>query len=180
MSFSKLSIPEPCPENWDNMQQIHKGKFCDLCSKEVTDFTNWTDLEIIKHFENLQTSTTSKTCGRLSTRQVERINLILQSNESQQPNLWRIFAWAFSATALSSAIALQDANATEKPVNQEIIRNVAGENMVLESEEKQRNITTNINVEIIEMLQGDIYIQTKLKKKRKLTLWQRIKKIKLF
>jgi hypothetical protein len=135
MLISKLSIPEPCPESWENMHQTQKGKFCDLCSKEVIDFTKWTDVEIIQYFENTQTS---KTCGRLSTQQVERINQILQNHTSQQANLWRIFAWAFSASALSSVVALQNVNAAEKPVNQELIRNISNaienKNINLESE----------------------------------------------
>jgi hypothetical protein len=69
---------------------------------------------------------------------VERINQILQNHTSQQPNLWRIFAWAFSASALSSVVALQNVNAAEKPVNQELIRNISNEienkNINLESE----------------------------------------------
>lgn len=134
MLISKISIPEPCPESWDKMHQTQKGKFCDLCSKEVIDFTKWTDSEIIQYFENAQTNgqtnATSKigtTCGRLSTQQAERINQILQNHTSQQPNLWRIFAWAFSATALSSVVALQNVNAAEKPVNQELIRTLTNE-----------------------------------------------------
>ncbi len=127
MLISKISIPEPCPESWDKMHQTQKGKFCDLCTKEVIDFTKWTDSEIIQYFEKAQTSKTSTTCGRLSTQQVERINQILQNHTSQQPNLWRIFAWAFSATALSSVVALQNVNAAEKPVNQELIRTLTNE-----------------------------------------------------
>jgi hypothetical protein len=130
MLISKISIPEPCPESWDKMHQTQKGKFCDLCSKEVIDFTKWTDSEVIQYFEKAQTSATSKigtTCGRLSTQQVERINQILQNHTSQQPNLWRIFAWAFSATALSSVVALQNVNAAEKPVNQEVVSNLINE-----------------------------------------------------
>jgi hypothetical protein len=130
MLISNLSIPEPCPENWENMRQTQKGKFCDLCSKEVIDFTKWTDAEIIQYFENMQASATNKsgkTCGRLSTQQVERINQILQNHTSQQANLWRIFAWAFSASALSSIVALQNVNAAEKPVNQELIRAISNE-----------------------------------------------------
>ena len=51
MLISKISIPEPCPESWDKMHQTQKGKFCDLCSKEVIDFTKWTDSEVIQYFE---------------------------------------------------------------------------------------------------------------------------------
>jgi hypothetical protein len=127
MLISKISIPEPCPESWENMHQTQKGKFCDLCSKEVIDFTKWTDTEIINYFENKQ-ATTNKTCGRLSEQQIERINQILHNHTNQQPNLWRIFAWAFSASALSSIVAIQNINAAEKPINQELIENFANKN----------------------------------------------------
>ena len=147
MLISKISIPKPCPESWENMHQTQKGKFCELCSKEVIDFTTWTDDEVIQYFENTQPSTPNgTTCGRLSTQQVERINQILQNQINQQPNLWQIFAWAFSASALSSVVALHHVHATEKPIHQELIRNITtkigNENSKLETE--KRYIETNL------------------------------------
>ena len=40
---NQIKIHNPCPENWDNMQDFPSGKFCDKCSKCVIDFTDKTD-----------------------------------------------------------------------------------------------------------------------------------------
>lgn len=43
----KVTIPKPCQENWSNMTPEEKGRFCQVCSKSVRDFTTATDLEIM-------------------------------------------------------------------------------------------------------------------------------------
>ena len=43
----KVTIPKPCHENWANMTPEEKGRFCQVCSKSVRDFTAATDLEIM-------------------------------------------------------------------------------------------------------------------------------------
>ncbi|GAA0873125.1 hypothetical protein GCM10009117_22720 [Gangjinia marincola] len=42
----KLSIPEPCPETWNDMSPSSDGKFCLSCEKEVFDFTRLSVSEI--------------------------------------------------------------------------------------------------------------------------------------
>jgi len=43
----KVTIPKPCHENWTIMTPEEKGRFCQVCSKSVRDFTNATDMEIM-------------------------------------------------------------------------------------------------------------------------------------
>ena len=43
----KVTIPKPCHENWATMMPEEKGRFCQVCSKSVRDFTTATDLEIM-------------------------------------------------------------------------------------------------------------------------------------
>ncbi len=45
-SEMKISIPEPCSEDWSKMTPIEQGTFCQKCALEVTDFTNKSSLEI--------------------------------------------------------------------------------------------------------------------------------------
>lgn len=63
----QLSINEPCHENWNNMQPVEKGRFCNSCAKKVVDFTQMTDSQVLNYFlERKQESI----CGRLTTEQL--------------------------------------------------------------------------------------------------------------
>jgi len=47
----QLSIPTPCHEDWDKMNPVEKGRFCDSCQKKVIDFSNMSDREIATFFK---------------------------------------------------------------------------------------------------------------------------------
>lgn len=64
-----VRIPEPCHEDWNKMTVDEKGRFCNVCSKSVVDFTGKTDNEI--HSILIEKST-EKVCGRFNKNQVER------------------------------------------------------------------------------------------------------------
>ncbi|MCW3169602.1 hypothetical protein OMO38_13835 [Chryseobacterium sp. 09-1422] len=63
----KVTIPKPCHENWEAMTPNEKGRFCQLCSKNVRDFTNSSDMEIIEDL-----SGESDTCGNFRVDQLNR------------------------------------------------------------------------------------------------------------
>lgn len=46
--FSIISIPEPCSEDWHGMQENPEGVYCSKCTKNVVDFSEKTDLEVIR------------------------------------------------------------------------------------------------------------------------------------
>ncbi|EDM43528.1 hypothetical protein SCB49_00725 [unidentified eubacterium SCB49] len=48
----KISIPEPCHEDWNKMTTTERGAFCKVCTKEVIDFTKKIDEDIVKHVLN--------------------------------------------------------------------------------------------------------------------------------
>lgn len=64
-----VRIPEPCHEDWNKMTVDEKGRFCNVCSKSVVDFTSKTDTEI--HSILIEKSA-EKVCGRFNKNQVER------------------------------------------------------------------------------------------------------------
>lgn len=63
-----LKIPEPCSENWSEMTDSEKGKFCLQCNKEVIDFTQFTDAELLAYFSKIG----ENQCGRLTPYQLDR------------------------------------------------------------------------------------------------------------
>lgn len=60
-----IKIQNPCPENWENMQDSPEGKFCEKCSKCVVDFTDKTDKQVQDIFK---TANGKEICGRISAR----------------------------------------------------------------------------------------------------------------
>ena len=62
-----IRIPEPCHEDWNQMTPTDKGKFCSVCTKEVFDFTQVTDEELVKRVHNNE-----KICGRFKSSQINR------------------------------------------------------------------------------------------------------------
>jgi len=65
----KITIPEPCHEDWNKMIPDEKGKFCDSCNKSVHDFSNKTDLEIRTI---LLANKDRKVCGHFKRTQIDR------------------------------------------------------------------------------------------------------------
>lgn len=64
-----LQIPNPCHENWDEMQPEEQGRFCLNCQKKVVDFTTMSD-EAVKNY--LLDKREEKTCGRFLASQIGR------------------------------------------------------------------------------------------------------------
>lgn len=46
----KISIAEPCHENWDSMTPSEKGRFCSSCEKTVHDVAHLSNKEIIQTY----------------------------------------------------------------------------------------------------------------------------------
>lgn len=64
-----LTIARPCSENWDLMTPSEKGRFCNKCKKEVTDFTKMTTDQVV---DCLTQKSGQSICGRLRIDQTER------------------------------------------------------------------------------------------------------------
>lgn len=64
-----LDIPNPCTQNWDELQSISDGRFCMHCNKTVIDFTQYTDADLYHFFAK---HGTQNVCGRLSAAQLRR------------------------------------------------------------------------------------------------------------
>jgi len=64
----KLSIPNPCRENWDKMTPVEKGRFCQQCNKTVIDFSQLSDEEVVRIISRQK----EEICGRLLQSQLSR------------------------------------------------------------------------------------------------------------
>ncbi|HBT10115.1 MULTISPECIES: carboxypeptidase-like regulatory domain-containing protein [Leeuwenhoekiella] len=69
----KLSIPEPCHEDWSQMTPSAQGRFCSSCEKEVIDFTQLSRKQIIANVQRGE-----KICGRYRKDQLATAYFIPQ------------------------------------------------------------------------------------------------------
>jgi hypothetical protein len=73
----KIRINEPCHENWQGMADTDVGKFCNSCKKDVVDFTNFSNNEIINYLK--QNGITSG-CGKFLNTQIEQIRIVIDED----------------------------------------------------------------------------------------------------
>lgn len=66
----KLSIPEPCHEDWNKMTPDQTGRFCQSCVKSVVDFSGMKTAEIQEYFIQ---NRGKGVCGRFRTEQLNSI-----------------------------------------------------------------------------------------------------------
>lgn len=106
----RLSIPEPCHEDWDKMTPIEQGRHCQSCNKTVIDFSIYTDKQLIEFFTKVK----DNVCGQLSRFQVER--QLIQIEHSRYPFLQKLLF----GTVLTAGI-IGSANANYNPNNKPIL-----------------------------------------------------------
>ncbi len=77
----KISINQPCGENFNAFKTTKAGGFCQSCQKEVVDFTKMTDAEIVNYFKNSRNAP----CGRFKTSQLKEYTLPTPPQSSSLP-----------------------------------------------------------------------------------------------
>jgi|GEM_PF-1385336 len=63
----RITIPDPCAEDWSSMSAEEQGRHCMKCSKTVVDFTKMSDGQLLRYFQSHQ-----QICGRFSVLQLNR------------------------------------------------------------------------------------------------------------
>lgn len=100
----KITINEPCHENWGDMTPNQQGAFCKSCMKDVVDFSKKSIDEIKDFFSRSQ----GKVCGRFEEKQLQELSFDDFFARFRYWNLSKKFAviffmafgfWIFSNTA---------------------------------------------------------------------------------
>lgn len=65
----RITIPEPCHENWDKMTPTEKGRFCAVCEKNLVDFTTYSTQALFREVS----ASSGNVCGRFRNDQLERL-----------------------------------------------------------------------------------------------------------
>jgi hypothetical protein len=72
--YFKLNVTKPCTEDWADMTSTGAGRHCQLCNKDVIDFSVLNDDQIKNFFIN---NAGNPVCGRFRKTQLERIRINL-------------------------------------------------------------------------------------------------------
>jgi hypothetical protein len=88
----KITINEPCHENWDAMTPNTQGAFCKVCAKDVVDFSN-KSLQQIKNFYSEER--TEKVCARFKEEQLQELSVDDFVSKFQYWNIAKKFAAIF-------------------------------------------------------------------------------------
>ncbi|MBZ4036175.1 energy transducer TonB [Flavobacterium sp. 17A] len=111
----KITIPEPCQENWDKMTPNENGRFCLSCSKTVIDFTTMLPEEI-KHF--FIQNENEKVCGRFRKSQLDSITIQIPSKVLySQTNYHKMFLLALFVAMGTTLFSCADKDGKKKKID---------------------------------------------------------------
>lgn len=99
--IKKITLRNPCRENWDDMKPAADGRFCFSCQKNVVDFSGMSTDEILGFIAG-----GSYVCGRIGQDQLESINYALLYKQRIIFN-WRKFSWAAAMLSMAPFIKTQ-------------------------------------------------------------------------
>lgn len=117
----KLSIKEPCHENWDNMKIGMISRHCDVCEKSVMDFTNSSRAEIITY---ILSNRNDSTCGRMRRDQFEFQHEdipVLVEVLKQKPRNHAFLILALVSLSLTACAQENPNGTTQNPPEKELI-----------------------------------------------------------
>ncbi|MFW0716702.1 hypothetical protein [Pedobacter sp. N23S346] len=100
-SQTQVTISELCTQNWEEMEKGAGFNFCTACSKNVIDFSGYSNAEIISVL-----SGSVSVCGRLSEMQLNQLNYYLLVKPSNRN--WMKY---LGVLAIGASIFTQDARA---------------------------------------------------------------------
>ena len=98
-----LGIDKPCSEKFENFKATQAGGFCGSCQKEVIDFTQMTDKEVMLYFHNNQ----KKSCGRFNESQLKTYSTLIPLKRTYSLKKIGIGLMSFSLLALAQHSALE-------------------------------------------------------------------------
>jgi hypothetical protein len=100
----QLTVPKPCHENWENMNPVEKGRFCNSCEKQVVDFSDMSDRQIAEFFKK---PSIGSVCGRFMSDQLDREIVIPKKRVPWFKYFFQIALPAFIFSIKGSSQALQ-------------------------------------------------------------------------
>jgi len=111
IDITNISIPQPCHQSWQQMEDRGTGRHCTHCSKTVVDFTKMTSDEIIAYL-----SATGNVCGRFSQPQLDTVNQQVYHEELPVNYGWK--KWILAIGVFGSTTFFKVAAQIKQPAGQ--------------------------------------------------------------
>jgi len=109
----KITIPEPCHEDWNKMTPNDNGRFCGSCSKNVVDFTNMLPDEIQLYFQQ-----NSNVCGRFKNSQLNSLTIQIPNRVLySQTHYHKIFLLALFIAMGTTLFSCADKNGNKQKID---------------------------------------------------------------
>lgn len=109
----KITIPEPCHEDWDKMRPNKNGRFCGSCSKNVVDFTNMMPDEIqvyLQQHDNI--------CGRFKNSQLDSLTIQIPNRVLySQTHYHKMFLLALFIAMGTTLFSCSDKNGNKQKID---------------------------------------------------------------
>ncbi len=139
----RITIPEPCTENWDKMIPNKEGRFCLSCSKTVIDFTSMLPEEI-QHF--FVQNKNEKVCGRFKKSQLDFITIQIPSHVLHiQTHYKKMFLLALFITMGTTLFSCADKDGNKKKIDKiEVVESNKSKQVNTEKVVKENNDSTSV------------------------------------
>lgn len=109
----KISIPEPCHEDWSKMTPTEKGRHCKACSKEVIDFTHFSNEALHKRITQGESL-----CGRFLPHQLDTpLTIERKKNSISFSKIAATLALPLSVISTNISNAQESKPKTEQTIN---------------------------------------------------------------
>lgn len=111
----KITISEPCQEDWNKMTPNDQGRFCMSCAKTVVDFTAMLPEEVQHFFIQNQSQ---NICGRMRKSQLDSITIQIPSRVLyKQTQYHKMFLLALFITMGTTLFSCADKNGNKQKID---------------------------------------------------------------
>jgi hypothetical protein len=109
----KITIPEPCHEDWNKMTPNDDGRFCGSCSKNVVDFTNMLPDEIQMYLQQH-----NNVCGRFKNSQLDSLTIQIPNRVLySQTHYHKMFLLALFIAMGTTLFSCADKNGNKQKID---------------------------------------------------------------
>ena len=113
MKKVKLSIPEPCHEDWEQMTPTERGRFCAACEKVVTDYTQWSQTELTEQIKKGNLG-----CGRFRLDQLQHTYVLEPQSQAWRRAASLLFPLLLGGANLAAQSSLPPITKTERTLSE--------------------------------------------------------------